>query len=247
MTTVVPAHGSAGRFYYHTLDMSDYVESVKADFKRDLAPYKPLGASSPTQVQGRMSMVMTLGGAALVQDAGGDEDITWTAMGSDAARMFAYAPYGDTLAGLAFCGKSQYGGHSMEAGDDVLRMPVGVIASADVDKCVILRALAADGTSPGTYVDDIGAASANGGAGYLIVTAIGAGATLTVTIADSDDHITFAPLVTFTGVTPANLATYGSQVGVVAPLATVERYLRVEWTLTGGAATATWFAAFGRR
>lgn len=247
MTTVVPVHGSAGRMYYHTLDMSDYVESVKADFKRALATHKPLGASGPSQALGHMSMVLTLGGAALVQDTGGDEDITWAAMGSDAARMFAYAPYGDTLAGLAFCGKSQYGGHSMEAGDDVLRMPVGVIASTVVDKCAILRPLGSAGVSPGTYVDDNGASSSNGGAGYLIVTAIGVGATLTVTISDSDDHITFTPLVAFTGVTPANLATYGSQVGIVAPLATVERYLRVEWTLTGGEATATWFAAFGRR
>ena len=104
-------------------------------------------------------------------------------------------------------------------------------------------ALLADGVAP----DDNGASSSNGGAGYLIVTAIGAGATLTVTISDSDDHVTFTPLVAFTGVTPANLETYGSQAGIVAPLATVERYLRVEWTLTGGAATATWFAAFGRR
>jgi len=246
MAIVVPSHGKQGRFYLGSLDMSAYVESVRAAFERDLAQHQPLLASTPTQVPGHSRVTFTLGGAALVAGSGHNEEHAWAMLNADGHTVMSYVPYRDIRGEIAFCGLTKYANHSMDAGDDVLRLPVGVVSSETIELCRILRALASVGISPSTAVDN-GDATGNGGAGFLHVTAIGAGAALNVDIEDSANGVDFTSLLSFVEVTPATLATSGAQRVQVAAGAAVRQYLRLSWTLAGGAATATWFASFGRR
>lgn len=355
MTAVVPVHGSKARIYYHKIDMSDYAETIQATMSRDQAQHKPFSDSFVTVVPGQSTnLVLTIGGSPYIQDA--LATLAWAEMLSDTPRHFAYAPFGDVGAGVAICGKTVQNNQSVNASkSDIVRLPVGVVGTDEFDLCDILRVLATQSTSPSSYITGPLGGSANGGAGYLIVTAVGAGATLVVTIGHSTNHIDWSNLVTFEAVTPENMSLYedddwivtsasmkvgaysianasppvglfrltvratavgtadtmgtlaivgtnsvdgaqtetmipavgvtkksakvyktitsitgsgwvidagngndtikcgysyesvASQQVVVAPLATVNRYLRAEWTLTGGAATATFFVAFGRR
>lgn len=97
------------------------------------------------------------------------------------------------------------------------------------------------GTDTGvTYFDVVAIAPVEDNEGYLIATAIGSGATLTVTIQDSPNGSAWSTLIAFTALTDED-----SEAKTVA--GSVERYVRVLWTLAGGAATATFFVAFGRR
>lgn len=233
-------HGTAARFYWHTFDMSGYVEQVEQQLARDLAEYKPLNAAGVQRVAGRRTARLALTGGALDPAAGANDVYAWNRLDSDTTpRPWAFLPYGDAHGRVAYCGQSWGENQQRVAGDDVIRLPVALLSTAGIDRCVILRALSAGGVSPSASYDGT-VGSAAGGAAYLLCTALGAGATLTVTFQHSTNNVDWVDLVTMTA-----LSTAGSEVTGVA--GAVSRYLRVGWTLVGGTPTATWFAAFGRR
>lgn len=102
-------------------------------------------------------------------------------------------------------------------------------------------------TSSGSL--DNSAASSNGGAGYLQVTALTLGGytSVTVKIQESSDNgagDAWADLVTFTAVTAADVA---ERIAVAAG-STVERYLRVEltWNGSGSGESITLWCGFAR-
>jgi hypothetical protein len=97
-------------------------------------------------------------------------------------------------------------------------------------------------TTLGTAVDN-GAATSNGGAGHVHVTANTRSATTTLKIQHSTDNSTWVDLVTFTGVL-TNI-TSGERI-VVAAGTTVNRYLRSNIT-TSGSGSITTSIAFARR
>jgi len=222
-------HGLSTRFYYHSLDMSQYVEQVEQQLSRELVELRHLGTTDVGRLAGLTDVRLTLTGGAL--ESANDAHV-WARLNEDTERVWAFLPSGDVFGRYAYCGLSLGDNQQRTAGNDVVRLPVALVSSAKVDRCVILRALGVGGTSPGaTYTAS--ASSANGGAAYVICTAISSD--LTVTFQDSADGDTWDTLVAMTKLTAA-----GSEVKTVT--GTVNKYLRVSWTGSG-----TWFAAFGRR
>jgi len=98
-------------------------------------------------------------------------------------------------------------------------------------------------TGNGTSVDN-GASTTNGGAGFLSVPVNTRNGNITVKIQHSADDSTFADLVTFTVVTST---TKTSERVEVAAGTTVNRYLRVNYTVAGSTGSATPVVAFTRR
>lgn len=97
------------------------------------------------------------------------------------------------------------------------------------------------GTNGGiAYFDVVAITPREDAEGYLICTAIGAGATLTVTIQDSPNGSDWSTLIAFTALTDEDSEAKTFE-------GSVERHDRVLWTLAGGEATATFFVALGRR
>jgi hypothetical protein len=124
---------------------------------------------------------------------------------------------------------------------------VGKLTKADVmyavtgalDEGVILAAHGPQTVDwTGTAVDN-GASSANGGVGYLLVSAFSGLTGAIVTIQHSPDNSTWADLVTFTNVTAAP-AKQRIEVG-----GTVNRYLRANGDVTG-TGSLTPFVGFAR-
>ena len=118
--------------------------------------------------------------------------------------------------------------------------------SGNRDEGVILQPLAtvtAAGNTDATSVDN-GASSANGGAGYLQVTALTLGGYTNhiAKVRHSTDNITFADLLTFAAVTTAQT---GQRVTVAG---TVNRYLSTSRAWTGGGSGQSWtgMIAFSR-
>ena len=102
---------------------------------------------------------------------------------------------------------------------------------------------AVSATGNGTAVDN-GASSANGGAGYLSVPTNTRNGNITVKIQHSADNSTYADLVTFTTVTSTSKTSERIE---VASGTTVNRYLRVSYTVAGSTGSATPVVAFTRR
>lgn len=233
-------HGTAARFYYGGFDMSGYAEQVEQQLSRSIAEYRPLNGTGVIRLPGHRDARITLTGGALDTDVGANDAYVWARLQEDTGRVWAFAPSGDVVNRWCYCGQAVGENQQRVAGDDIVRLPVAVVSTYEIDRCAILRALAAGGTSPGATHNG-GAASDDGGAAYLICTAIsGASAELTVTIEDSANGTDWATLVAMTALTAA-----GSERKIVT--GAVRQYLRVSWTLTGTSPSATWFAAFGRR
>jgi hypothetical protein len=235
-------HGSKARLYVHTLDMSPYTESAGVDYSADVAESKPLNATYVERYTGHVSAALPLTGGGYDPATDKNADATWAQMAeATAGRPYAFLPQGDAVGRIAHCGVIKpTSPRIVAAGDDIVRLPVGYLHTAQHDLCRVLRALAAGGSSPGAGVNN-GAPSAAGGAAYLLCTAIsGVGAELTVTVEDSADGLDWDALVAMTALTAV-----GSEVKEVA--GAVRQYLRVSWTLDGATPSATWFLAFGRR
>jgi hypothetical protein len=235
-------HGSKARLYVHTLDMSPYVEGGGVNYDADVAESKPWGATFVERFTGHVSAAVPLTGGGYDPEADKNAETAWDQMAeATQGRPYAFLPQGDAAGRLAHCGIIKPDSPQIvAAGDDIVRLPVGYLHTAQFDLCRVLRALGTGGVSPGSSVDN-GDATAAGGAAYLLCTAIsGAGAELAVTVEDSADGVDFDPLVVMTALTAV-----GSEVKTVA--GAVRQHLRVSWTLDGAGAAATWFLAFGRR
>lgn len=118
--------------------------------------------------------------------------------------------------------------------------------SGDVDEGVILHALGAETAAGDTQDDSVdnGASSANGGAGYLQVSALTLGGytNVAVKIQGSADDTTYTDLVSFTAVTAAPDAERKTVTG------TVKQYLAASWSFTGSGSSpsATFMVGFAR-
>ncbi len=120
-------------------------------------------------------------------------------------------------------------------------------ANGEVEEGTILhthKAETAAGDTEGADSQDAGASSANGGAGYLEVSALTLGGYTSVTakIRHSADDITYADLVTFANVTAAPTAERKTVAG------TVNRHLACSWALngTGSGPSITFMIGFVR-
>jgi hypothetical protein len=95
----------------------------------------------------------------------------------------------------------------------------------------------------GTGVDNT-TSSLNGGAGFLSVPVNTRNGTIGVKVQHSADNSTFADLVSFTTVTSTQKT---SERVEVASGTTINRYLRVVYTVAGSSGSATPVVAFTRR
>lgn len=115
------------------------------------------------------------------------------------------------------------------------------------DEGIILHALgaetAASGNTEGAQSQDAGASSANGGAGYLELTALTLGGytNFAVKVRHSADDITYADMVTFTTRTAIGAER-------IAVTGTVNRHLAHSWAFNGAGAgqSATYMVGFAR-
>jgi len=194
--------GSAARLYINDMDLSSYAEEVSQQIERAMAEHLPLNASFSNRAAGIKSVSLTVGGSAYSPATGENDAFHWAALAAADALVYAFVPGGDTRGLHAYCGTVRQNSATIQApGDDFVRVPFALLGNTRLDRAVILRAMAAAGTSPGTAVNEL-AATADGGRGFLLCPALSAGATLTAYIQDSADGTTdWQTILGFTALT----------------------------------------------
>lgn len=228
-------HGTKSKLYWHDTDLTDYLESIEMELTRGAGEARPLGRGRVVRARSRLrDLRLTLQG---LYEGVVAAPFAWDRLNEDTLRPFSYLPHGDSFGGISYSGLNTLGSKATTAGDDVLRMPLAVLGSDDHDRARILCPLDTKTTDGEGATYDSGAATTNGGVGYLHCTALDPLATALVTIDHSPDEIDWYPLVEFDLLTTA-----GSQALAVSGV--VYQYLRATWELTGN---ATIFVAFGRR
>lgn len=165
------------------------------------------------------------------------------------SRVLAFAPAGNVL-GRPFVGSPlvQVDYQRMISRGALHKANASYLSEGPHDEGKILHThkaeTAASGDTEGADSQDNLVSSANGGSGYLEVSALALGGytDVTVKIRHSADDITYADLITFTVVTAAPTAERKTVAG------TVNRYLAHNWAFggAGAAQTITYFVGFAR-
>lgn len=159
--------------------------------------------------------------------------------------IVSIAPAGLTVGNRVYLLQAHENNHNIGAEVDALILNRAEFTDNDgYDFGVSLHALAAETSLPfdGTAVDN-GASSANGGVGFLHVSAIAGGAPNAVyKIQHSTDNVTYIDLIAFTAVTAAV-----AQRSVVAAGTTIRRYLKITITEGGTTTSVTGSVSFARR
>jgi hypothetical protein len=231
-------HGSKAQVLVNGYDLSPFLRSFSSPASVEAVEVTTFGATAKSYIPGLLDATLTaeglFDGAAQAVD-----EILAAALGKKDS-IWNWYPQGGEV------GKRGYGFAAIETSYEV-ETPVDGVAAVSVEAqssvgrepVVVLHELreeAIDGS--GTIIDN-GAATNNGGVGYLHVAQI-TGSVL-VTIEHSSDNFVadVLPLITFTLVNASRKAER------VAVSGTVKRYVRVKWDITGG--PATFHVAFGRK
>lgn len=239
------AHGKNVNVFLNEFDFSTYFTDVSASTSVDTAETSAFGTSAKTYIVGHRDGTVSLSGMFEATAVVGTDVFFSTALGSANKVRVLVAPQGN----------SNGAGAIMLVADDTSYEVSGAIAdvvqaSAEFQSTdavehgrILSSGAAVSTTGNGTGVDN-GASSTNGGAGFLSVPVNTRNGNITVKIQHSADNSTFADLVTFTVVSGT---TTTSERIEVASGTTVNRYLRVNFTVAGSTGSATPVVAFTRR
>ena len=231
------APGSGARILLGDFSLSPKLNDAKHPYTVEMLDTTTFGsAGSKEFIPGIDTSTFTAAG--FVDLATFTDQTAWK--GQTADTPLTYFPFGDTVGNQADIMNSQQS--KLEIGTPVL----GVVnfnfdAQTDgaTDFGVSLHALGAEtANSTGTIHDNTGS-SANGAAASLHVTAFSGFTNIAIKITHSATSFTPVDLITFTTVTGVT-----SQLSTVA--GTVNRYTRVEWTVSGSG-SCTFAVAFARR
>jgi hypothetical protein len=240
-------HGKNTKILINSSDLSAFFNDASVSSSVETAETTTfgVGGGAKTYVTGLNDGSLSLSGL-FDGDTGAVDDVMAGVLSSDNEVTFMVAPdNGIVLGARCYIGKSidtKYDLSSPVA--DVVKTSADFQVNGGIGRGIVLAPLSSvSSTSNGTSVDNA-ASTANGGIGVLHVPVNTRNGTIIVKIQHSSDNSTFADLVTFATVASA---TKTSECVVVASGITVNRYLRVSYTVAGSSGAATIAAAFARR
>ena len=218
-------HGKTSVVYFDATDFSSYLTNVDMSKTADVAETTTFGNNSKTYISGEKDGTISLTGLfdatgdALVQPFIGSTSNHNVIVGIDtltATKRVSFATGVFTEYGIS------------DPVADVVGISMTVQADNGFYSGEVLENATVTATSSGTARDNTTSTLNGGGAFLLVTSASGTTPTLDAKITHSADDVTYADLVTFTQATSTT-----SEVKVVASGTTVNRYLKVEYTVGG--------------
>ena len=234
------SHGSKAKLYVGGRDLTGFLTSVGAPADRDMGETSVLGNVDKTFIPGLIGGTFAVEGLYDGAAAAIDE-LLEAALADVSGKVVSYLPAGDAFASRGRFMTAHEGSYEVTTPvDGVAAISAEFTGTAGPDGGLVLHPLGAQTvTGNGTTQDD-GAASSNGGVGYLQVTAYSGLTDAVIAIQHSVNGSAWADLITFATVTGANVSERKTVSG------TVDRYLRYTRTLTG-AGSITFHVGFARK
>jgi hypothetical protein len=236
-------HGRGTFVLVDKYDLTTYLREAGVASTVDLAETSAFGTFDKTFVVGmrerRLSLAGMFDGSVNAVDA-----VLNTILGQEAAVVCTYAPEGLTVGRRTYLIQSEETSHEVSSPiTDVVAVSAELQGTDTGGHGVALHALTAEtGTGNSVSVDN-GAATTLGSVGHLHVTANDRNAgSILIKIQHSTDDAAWADLITFTSV--AFAVTTSER---LTTSTTVNRYLRAQWTVTGGATGGYTFHVSGAR
>tara|TARA_R110001592_G_scaffold70003_7_gene214647 strand:+ start:2290 stop:3000 length:711 start_codon:yes stop_codon:yes gene_type:complete len=230
-------HGKSTKIFLNATDFSTYFTTADSTRTVDVAESTTFGSGSKTYITGNKDGTISLAG---FFDATADAVLQPLLGGTSA--LLTIGVDGADATDLVRFGNGNFTSYGVSS-------PVGDIVATSLDfqsdKGIfdgsVLESATYTSTTTGTARDNA-AATTNGGAGFVIITAAsGTSPTAIVKIQHSADNSTYADLITFTQATGAT-----SEIKYVAPDTTVNRYLKIVATIGGTNPSFSAIVGFGR-
>jgi len=239
------AHGKNVNVFINEFDFSTYFNDVSASTSVDTAETSAFGTSAKTYVVGHRDGTISLSGMFEGTASVGTDAFFATALGSATKNKIIVAPQGNSVAAGAIMLVADDTSYEVSSAiADIVQASAEFQSTDAVEHGKILSSgSTVSATGNGTGVDNT-TSSSNGGAGFLSVPVNTRNGTIGVKVQHSADNSTFADLVSFTTVTSTQKT---SERVEVASGTTINRYLRVVYTVAGSSGSATPVVAFTRR
>ena len=238
-------HGKSINVFIDEFDFSTYFNDVSASTSVDTAETSAFGTSAKTYVVGHRDGTVSLSGMFEGTASTGTDEFFDDALGNSTKSLLIVAPEGHSNGTGAILLKADDTSYEVSSAiADVVQVSAEFQSTDAVEHGKILSSgSTVSATGNGTGVDNT-TSSTNGGAGFLSVPVNTRNGTIGVKVQHSADNSTFADLVSFTTVTSSQKT---SERVEVASGTTINRYLRVVYTVAGSTGSATPVVAFTRR
>jgi hypothetical protein len=234
-------HGKKTKVYANGLDLTSFFHQFSSPKSRDTAETTTFGQEDKTYVAGQRDATLSLSGRFEGQVDAVDEELN-AALGGDSPYNWNVFPQGDVLGNAGFGMQALANSYDVEGPvDGVVDVAAELQSIVGRERLLSHHALGAETIDGSFTAIDGGAATTNGGVGYLQVTAFSGFSGVIVYIEDSADGSTdWQPIITFTTVAAAKAHER------IAISGTVRRHTRCRVDVTGSG-SVTFMAAFGRK
>jgi len=234
------AHGRLTRVYINGYDLTGFYRKQESDLTREMAESTVFNLEDKTYLPGQREASLSLEG--LFDGAvDGIEQVLLAALAADPT-IVAICPQGDVLGNVAHGFSALETKYAMDSSkDDIVTLANELQSNSSRDRLIVHHALSTEVATGQSAAQNHGAATTNGGVGFLHVPDIAGITNLACVIEDSADGSTgWATILTFAGVTADRNAQR------IAITGTVRQYTRASWVFTGGGSAQFWMG-FGRR
>ncbi len=230
-------HGKDTKVFMDSTDLSSYLSSADPSRTVDVGETTTFGSSNKTFVAGEKDASVSFSG---FFDATADNIIQGLVGTNDKVALIGFDGVDATDDCMFGKGVTTNYGISSPVGD-VVAVTFDLQASGFFSGSVLENATVT-ATGNGTARDNA-SSTTNGGGAFIIATSVSGTSTPTLTakITHSADNSTYADLVSFTALTSA-----GAEVKEVASGTTVNRYLKVVYTVSGTNPSFNVIVGFGR-
>ena len=236
-------HGKNVKVYVDEFDFSSYFNDVSASTTVETAETTNFGSSAKEYIPGLKDGSVSLSGLFESTNGEGTDSYFDSILGETVKQNIIIAEEGHALGNRAVMLESDSTSYEVSAAiADVVQANAEFQSSEGLEHGVVLSsgsAIDASGNENGVSND---AATTNGGVGFVSIPSNTRNGDVSIKIQQSADGLVFTDLITFTTVSSATKAS--ERVEVVG---TIEKTLRVSYTVAGSTGSATPIVAFSRR
>lgn len=235
-------HGKKTAVLLNGTNMSPFLNEATTTTEIETAETTTFGDDDKTYIVGLADGTISTSGL-FDSTAGASNDVLTGLIAQD-DNTFTVFPQGATAGAPAIIANGQLTSYEVSSPvGDVISISAEVQADGGLLHGVALTGLVSTGSASATTTGiNNGSSTANGGLFNLHVTANDRDGTATIKVQHSTDDVTYADLVTFTGVSAS--ATGGES---ITSTGTVNQYLRTLSTLAGASGSVTYNVSAARR
>ncbi len=235
------SHGKGTRVLLNEFDLSSFFNNADVARDVDVPETTVFNLDDRTYINGLRGGTVSYSGFYDATATTGVDVVLEATLGVATARIVTHAPLGLAIGNVVYMFSTHSTSYSISHPvDGVVSLTADLQATGQIDRGVSLHSLTAETAVADFASVDNTASSANGGIGFLHVTAL-TGTDVTFVIADDvDDVDPFADIITFTVVT-------GPTSESLTVSGTVERYVRSEISAATALTSVTFAISFARR